>query len=151
MFETVIAAAASVPAGAATAPFNLTTLFSSAGVSAAMAVLVGFIVERAKANRPQLEAAAASFAGTLVADLQGHIPAAFHGVVTAELQLLANNADAADATVTAVAAKILGKIAPQWPGATITDVAIVLGDTVKAFASGLASTPAAPAPSTPAK
>lgn len=121
----------------------VTDLIASAGVASVVATIVAAIVKQAK---PYAAPEGAKLASLAVGALESRLPAEFRPAVQAELVLLASGADAATSTVTEAAAKVLGKVAPQFPQATLADVVSVVGDFTHAFVAGLAIQPPAPVP-----
>lgn len=112
----------------------LHTFVAPAGVSAIVAALVAFLVKQAGPVATQDgKFLAAATLGFVAKD----VPASFRPAVQAELATLAGDADVATATVTQAAAKILARIAPSFPQASLADVAAVVGDFTHAFVAGL--------------
>jgi hypothetical protein len=110
-------------------------ILAAVGAPALVAALVAIVVANLKTKAP---AEAAKLGNVVASTIEARTPANFRSIVTAELKSLAGQADFADATVTAAAAKILAKVAPSAPQATLQDVLTVIGDSTKAFVAGLA-------------
>ena len=90
--------------------------------------------------------AGAYTAGVLQAELH-HVVASplLYAAIESELHSIAADPDAAEATVEAVAQKILARVAPEFPAATFSAVIGVVGQFARAFVAGL-DTPEPPTP-----